>query len=64
MSGGNRDKTDSTDGMEFIDQEVREDSHEPIGDHINYEVKVNLQSWKDGRQVDLSNTHIPLDRDK
>lgn len=46
--------------MRYIDYQIRGDDHPPLGEHINVEVKLNLKGSKDGRQVDLSNTHIPL----
>lgn len=53
----------SSNGMEFVDFDVRGDNHVPFGDHLNCEVKLNLVGTKDGRQVVLSNTHIQLDTD-
>jgi hypothetical protein len=52
-----------TNGMEFINQDFRGDNHPPLGDHLNFEVKLNLRGAKDGRQVNLSNTHITLGDD-
>ena len=48
-------------GMEYIDQNFRGDNHPPLGEHLNYEVKLDLKGAKEGRQANMSNTHISLD---
>lgn len=57
MSGNSKDL------MKDVDISVRGDNHAPFGDHLNFEVKLNLHGPKEGRQFTLSNTHISLDRD-
>ncbi|MCK9568217.1 hypothetical protein M0R72_04665 [Candidatus Pacearchaeota archaeon] len=44
----------------FIDESIRFDDHEPYGEHLNYEVKLNLTGEKSGRQLGLTNVHIPF----
>ncbi len=43
-----------------VSETWREDSDEEVGDHINYEVWMKKIGSKTGRNLNLSNTHIPL----
>jgi hypothetical protein len=50
--------TDIPEYKKFVDITWREDSDEKIGDHINYEVWMKKIGSKEGRNLNLSNTHI------
>lgn len=54
---------DSIPELKFTRESFRFDSHEPLGDHLNHEVWLELKGKKKGRSLLLSNTHIRLGDD-
>ncbi|MBN2641850.1 MAG: hypothetical protein JXR78_09365 [Victivallales bacterium] len=49
---------------DYIDVEVRLDDHPPIGPHINVESVIDLEGAKEGRQMRITNNHVPFDISK
>lgn len=43
-----------------VRETIREDNHSPFGEHLNYELWMNLNGQKEGRSKLINNLHIPL----
>jgi len=50
--------------MKYVEESFRLDSHEPFGDHLNYEICMKKIGSKSGRTLNLLNIHIPLGDDE
>ena len=53
---------DSKEYDKYVRETIREDDHAPFGEHLNYELWLDLKGKKEGRSKQITNVHIPLQK--